>query len=72
MSCDCSDLSSVDSLQDVVVELFNSPNEEMRSAASYALGVCEDARERERGREGEREREGEKEGGRQEEKQGDS
>lgn len=38
ISCDFSDLSSVDGLQDVVVELFNSPNEEMRSAASYALG----------------------------------
>lgn len=35
------DLSSISNLQDVIIQLFNSPSEEIRSAASYALGcVC--------------------------------
>ena len=34
-----SDLSSISNLQDVIIQLFNSPSEEIRSAASYALGI---------------------------------
>ena len=33
-----SDLSSISSLHIVVIDVFGSPNEELRSAASYSLG----------------------------------
>ena len=35
---DCSDLSSQPELQNVVLDCFLSSNEEVKSAASYALG----------------------------------
>lgn len=34
----CSDLSSIDTIQDVIMNMFGSASEEVRSAASYALG----------------------------------
>jgi len=35
----CSDLSSQPELQNVVLDCFSSSNEEVKSAASYALGM---------------------------------
>ena len=34
----CSDLSGFSDLQHVIINVFSSPTEEVRSAASYALG----------------------------------
>lgn len=36
--CDCSDLSSVTSLKQVILNSFSPPSEEVKSAASYTLG----------------------------------
>lgn len=38
MICDCSDLSSVTSLKQVILNSFSPPSEEVKSAASYTLG----------------------------------
>ena len=38
--CVCSDLSCVQDLQVVILNTFSSQSEEVRSAASYALGTC--------------------------------
>ena len=35
-----SDLSGFGNLQQVIIDVFSSPTEEVRSAASFALGVC--------------------------------
>jgi len=37
--CLCSDLSSQPELQNVILDCFLSSNEEVKSAASYALGL---------------------------------
>lgn len=40
--CLVSDLSETPELQGVILDSFSSPNEEVKSAASYALGKFQD------------------------------